>query len=133
MPPTRRPASCAARVPPSTSPEVDSWLREKKHPLEPAIQRIREVVLAADPRLTEYLKYGTLQFGYRGDLANFVQLSNKKRLRMMFNTGAQIPGSFPHMEGDGPTARFMHFASVDEVNGRAEELAAISRAWCDSR
>jgi hypothetical protein len=129
----RRPASCATLVPPSTSPEVDSWLREKKHPLEPAIQRIREVILGADPRLTEYLKYGTLQFGYSGDLANFVQLSNKKRLRMMFNNGAKIPGSFPHLEGSGPNARFMQFASLDEVNARADELVAIARAWCDSR
>ncbi|MGH2681198.1 MAG: hypothetical protein ACRDG8_12090 [Actinomycetota bacterium] len=49
----------------------------------------------------------------------------------MFNRGARIPGDFRHLEGDGPTARFMRFADQAEVETRARELEAVARAWCD--
>ena len=109
------------------APEIDQWLAGK--PAEPALRRVREVILRADPRMTEYLKYGTVQFAYEGDFANFVQ-HNEKRVSLMFNRGARIPGRFAHLEGSGPSARFMRFADVAEVNERTNELAKIVAAWC---
>jgi hypothetical protein len=107
--------------------EVDQWLSGK--PAEPILRRVREVILKADPRMTEYLKYGTVQFAYAGDFANFVQ-HNEKKASLMFNRGARIPGRFAHLEGDGPSARFMRFADVADVNQRAGELTKIVAAWC---
>ncbi|MGH2594818.1 MAG: hypothetical protein ACRDH7_02510 [Actinomycetota bacterium] len=48
----------------------------------------------------------------------------------MFNVGARIPGRFPHLEGDGPNARFMRFADLAEVEARAAELRKIGAARC---
>ncbi len=48
----------------------------------------------------------------------------------MFNVGARIPGRFPHLEGDGPNARFMRFVDLPEVEKRARELTRIVEAWC---
>ncbi len=109
--------------------EVDRWFKERKPPAEPAMQRVREVILRADNRLTEYVKYGTVQFGFEGDMANFVQ-HGKKTVTLMFNRGARIKGRFPHLEGAGPSARFMRFADEKEVAARARELAEVARAWC---
>ncbi len=80
--------------------------------------------------MTEYVKYGTIQFGYEGDFANFVQ-HGKKSVTLMFNRGARIPGRFRYLEGDGPSARFMRFDGVEEVEARGAELGRIARAWCD--
>ena len=52
-------------------PYVDRWLEGK--PAEPVLRRVRDVVMWADTRMGEYLKYGTVQFAYNGDFANFVQ------------------------------------------------------------
>jgi len=93
------------------------------------MRRVRDVILTADPRMTEYVKYGTVQFALGGDMANFVQ-TNKKTVSLMFNRGGKIEGSFPHMEGEGRAVRFMRFADFAEVDARAEELAEIVRAWC---
>jgi len=109
--------------------EVDDWFATKKPPAEPALQRVRQVILGADPRMTEYVKYGTVQFAFGGDMANFVQ-TDKKTVSLMFNRGGRIEGPFPHMEGTGRQVRFMRFADVQEVDARAEELAAVVRAWC---
>jgi hypothetical protein len=76
------------------------------------------------------VKYGTVQFAAGGDFANFVQHS-KKTVSLMFNRGARIPGKFPHLEGSGPSARFMTFADLAEVKARAAELRRIAVAWCD--
>jgi hypothetical protein len=113
---------------PSTS-EVEGWFAEIKPPAEPAMRRVLEVGLGADPRLTAYIKYGSLLVGFEGDLAAFVQY-RKKQVNLMFGRGARIRGDFPHLEGTGPSARFMRFANVAEVDQRANELAGVAKAWC---
>jgi hypothetical protein len=112
-----------------TNAEVDRWFKDKKLPAEAALQRVREIILGADPRVTESVKYGTVTFAYQGDVATFVQY-NQPGVNVMFNRGARIPGKFPHLEGSGPTARFMRFRTVGEVDARANELTKVVRAWC---
>ncbi len=80
--------------------DVDRWLRETNPTLEPALRRVTEVILAADARLTAYVKNGTVQFAYEGDMAAFVQPKGT-RVSLMFYRGAKIPGEFPHLEGEG--------------------------------
>jgi hypothetical protein len=109
--------------------EVNDWFTMKKPPAEPVLQRVRQVILRADPRMTEHVKYGNVQFAFGGDMASFVQ-TGKKTVSLMFHRGGRMEGAFPHMEGTGRQVRFMRFASVEEVDTRAEELAAAVRAWC---
>jgi hypothetical protein len=116
-------------IPGEMTVEVDRWFAERKPPAAAAMQRVREVILRADPRLTEYVKYGTVQFAFEGDMANFVQ-HGKKTVTVMFNRGARIKGRFPHLEGDGPSARFMRFTDEKEVATLAAELTDVARAWC---
>ena len=88
-----------------------------------------ELILTSDPRLTAYLKNGTVQFAFEGDLAAFVQAKGKQ-VSLMFYRGAKIPGDFPHLEGDGPTARFLRFDDLADVRSKAKELRALAKAWC---
>src|SRR5947209_10015937 len=111
--------------------EVERWFAEKKPPTEATMRKVREIILGADQRMTEYVKYGTLTFGYDGgDFATMVQVSDRKQTSVMFNRGARIPGKFPHLEGSHPSARFMRFNNVAEVDARAKELAGVVAAWC---
>ena len=109
--------------------EVEGWFAGIEPPAEPTMRRVLDVVLGADHRLTAYIKYGSLLVGFEGDLAAFVQY-RKKQVNLMFGRGARIKGDFPHLEGTGPTARFMRFADVAEVDARANELAGVATAWC---
>src|ERR1700737_3059147 len=112
-----------------TNLDVERWFAEKMLPAEPTIRRVREIILRADRRMTEFVKYGTLTFGYDGDFATVVQVSDKKQASIMFNRGARIPGKFPHLEGSDPSARFMRFANPAEAKARAAELTKIVAAW----
>lgn len=111
------------------APEIDSWLASTKPPAAEGIRRVREIILQADKRMTEYIKYGTLDLGHVSDFAVFVQ-RDKKQVRLMFHRGARIPGRFAHLEGTHPSARFMSFADLAEVEARAAELTRIVAAWC---
>ena len=78
--------------------------------------------------MAEHVKYGSITFALDGDMASFVQ-HGKKQVSLMFHRGARIKGRFPHLEGDGPSARFMRFADLAEVNQRAVELTRVVTAW----
>ena len=99
-------------------------------PAEPVLRRVRDIIMWADDRMTEYLKYGTVQFACKGDFANFVR-HNEKTATLMFNRGAKIPGTYPNLEGSGPSARHMRFADPADVDAKTAELSKLAVAWCD--
>ena len=111
------------------SPDVERWFAEKKLLAEPTIRGVREIILRHYRRMAEFVKYGTLTFGYDGDFATVVEVSNKKQVSLMFNRGARIPGKFAHLDGTGPSARFMRFADPAEAKSRSCELSKIVAAW----
>jgi hypothetical protein len=90
----------------STTPEVDAWFADAQHPLEPAMQRVREIILGADPRMLEVVQYGTVHSVCGRDLCSFVQLKNRRQVTLMFNAAGRL------------------------VEARADELQALARAWC---
>jgi len=113
----------------TASPEVDEWFAARDHPLGDAMQRVRRLILEADPRVTESIKWKTPTFAYRGNIASFNPAKNL--VSLLFHRGAEIPGDFPRLEGDGRLARVMRFADLAEVEQGADELQAVIRAWCD--
>ena len=113
-------------------PEVEAWLERYDNPMKPVVLRIREIVLDADPRVDECIKWQAPTFTYKGNLASFYPKS-KAHASLMFHVGAQIPGTFPRLEGTGDTSRVLKVGSVDEAEASRPELESIVRAWCDWR
>jgi hypothetical protein len=111
--------------------DVDRWFVEADHPLEDLMQRAREIILGADDRVTESIKWKTPTFAYKGNIASFNP--SKHVVSVMFHRGAEIPGDHPRLEGDGRLVRTMRFADLDELEAGRGELEAVIRAWCDSR
>jgi hypothetical protein len=108
--------------------EVDHWFAERQHPLTDAMQLARQLILQADSRVSESIKWKTPTFSYEGNIVSFNP--SKKFVSLMFHRGAEIQGDFPHLEGDGRLVRIMRFADAREVQHAREELQAVIRAWC---
>jgi hypothetical protein len=108
------------------NPDVDRWFEERDHPLDAALRRAREIILGADERVTESIKWKTPTFAFQGNIASFNP--SKGVVSIMFHRGAEIPGSHPRLEGDGKLVRTMRFDDLEA--GRADLERAI-RAWCD--
>ena len=109
--------------------EVDLWLDEHSHPLDTARRRVREIILEADGRVTESIKWSTPTFAYKGNIASFNP--SKNLISTLFHRGAEIPGDHPRLEGEGRLARTMRFADTGEVEAGRAELEAVIRAWCE--
>jgi hypothetical protein len=111
--------------------DVDRWLDEADHPLDPVMRRAREIILGADDRVTESIKWKTPTFAYKGNIASFNP--SKRMVSIMFHRGAEIPGDHPRLEGEGKLVRTMRFADLDQLEAGRSELEDVVRAWCDSR
>jgi hypothetical protein len=109
--------------------QPDRWLDEAGHPLDATMRRAREIILAADDRVTESIKWKTPTFAFKGNIASF----NPSRhvVSVMFHRGAEIPGDHPRLQGDGKLVRTMRFGSLAELEAARADLEAAVRAWCD--
>lgn len=112
-----------------SSADVDAWMDSYDNPMKPVVAAMRAVVLAADPRITEAIKWQAPTFIYKGNIASFFPKS-KKHASLMFHKGAIIPGDFPNLEGDGKEARSFKVADLDDLVAKQDELQAIIAAWC---
>lgn len=110
------------------NPEVDQWFEQAGHPLEATMRRAREIILAADDRVTESIKWKTPTFAYEGNIASFNPAKNA--VSILFHRGAEIPGEHPRLEGDGKLVRTMRFADLDELEAGRADLDSVVRAWC---
>lgn len=92
------------------------------------MQRIRQIILASDDRVTETIKWSTPTFVYKGNIASFFPKSTLYAT-LMFHHGALIPGHFPSLIGQGTDARAMKIVSIAEAEERRDEINAIIQAW----
>lgn len=111
------------------NPEVDAWFAARDDSITDARQRLREVILGADDRVTESIKWKTPTFQYRGNIASFNP--SKRFVSLLFHRGVEIPGSHPRLEGEGKLARTMRFVDLDDVDVGRGDLEEVIRAWCD--
>jgi hypothetical protein len=111
------------------NPAVDAWFATYDNPMKAHVQRVREIILGADPRVTESIKWQAPTFEYRGNIASFYPKA-KKHVSLMFHQGARIPGLHPILEGDGDTSRTAKIGA-EAIEARREDLVAVVRAWCD--
>lgn len=112
--------------------EVDAWVSEYENPMKPLMEAVRQIVLKADKRMAETIKSQSPTFTYKGNLASFNPRS-KQHASLMFHTGASIKGEFPSLEGGEAVARYMRFATMDEVEAKTPELECVVKAWCDQK
>ena len=112
--------------------EVDAWLAAYDNPMKPVVMAMRAVILGADPRIGETIKWQAPTFTYKGNMASFFPRA-KKHASLMFHTGQSIPGDFSSLETGARFAATLKIASLYDLEGKKAELATISRAWCDMR
>ena len=54
-----------------TNPQVDAWFKKYDNPMKDVVQAVREIILDADERIDETIKWQAPTFTYNGNLASF--------------------------------------------------------------
>ena len=85
-------------------PAVDAWFDRYENPQKGLVLAVRDVVLQADPRVGECIKWQAPTFTYRGNMASFFPRA-KQHVSLMFHTGAALPDPGGILEGEGATSR----------------------------
>ena len=112
--------------------EVDNWLLAYENPMKSVVEEMRAIILEADPRIGECIKWQAPTFTYKGNMASFFPKS-KKHASLMFHKGSTIEGDFPNLVGDGKEARSFKVQNLAELMEKTEELQSICVAWCNQQ
>ena len=73
--------------------EVERFLAGLEHPLKAEIERVRAIMLAADPEITERIKWKAPSFCYQGDDRVTMKLHPPTSLQLIFHRGAKVKDS----------------------------------------
>ncbi len=98
------------------------------NPKREVVQRVRHILLAADDRIDECIKWDTPTFLYKGNLASFYP-NSLDHVTLVFHHGQRIPGKFSRLEDDGGERRIMRIASFEEAEELRDEIEEIVQAW----
>jgi hypothetical protein len=110
------------------NPEVDEYLKKKVHPLSDEINRVREIILATDDRITEGIKWQSPTFMYKGNIASYF-MNAKKHVSLMFHKGATINDPTGLLDGDGKEGRTAKFYSMDDIEEKKPKLESVIKEW----
>lgn len=111
-----------------TNPEVDQYMVDKNHPLTEEINKVREIILAVHPEITETIKWSSPTFIYKGNMASFF-MNAKKHVSLMFHKGALIDDSTGLLQGDGKEGRAAKFKDMKEILDRSDDLVSVVNGW----
>ena len=114
------------------NPKVDEWFRKSDNPLKTAMQRVRAIILAASPKMTEEIKWSAPTFMYKGNMASFNPRA-KQHVHLMFHAGAKIPDTTGLLEGDAAEVRVARFHDAADVEKKKAALSKVVRAWVKLR
>lgn len=109
---------------------VNEFMSLFEHPFKAEIQAIREIILKADSRITEGIKWNAPNFYYKGDMAVFTP-HVKDHVLMVFPNGILIADDSGLLEGDYPDRRMAHFYSMDDIQKKKASFEKIVRRWIE--
>ncbi|CAN7586281.1 DUF1801 domain-containing protein [Pseudoxanthomonas sp. LjRoot143] len=122
---------------PSQPNDVAAFLADLAHPQDAAIRRLREVILAADARIGEGIKWNAPSFHLEGRHFATMQLRRADRLLLVLHLGAgkkAMPdGAITDPEGLltwlGADRATLTFTGPQEVDAKAAALQSLLRQW----
>jgi len=128
-------------IKPSEPDQVDAYMKAVKHPLKKIIENLRQIILDADPRVGEEVKWNAPTFFYTGEMRPFnpkeykryiivFNLFRKDCIRLVFPSGAKLNDKSGLLEGDyADGRRLAQFGSLEDVKSREKDLQKLIKTW----
>lgn len=115
---------------------VDDFIATLAHRRKDEIERLRALIKAADPGLTETIKWNAPSLGYDDDRVTF-RLQPGDRVELIFHRGAKPKAlaGFTFDDASGllkmlaADRDMVSFTDAADIEAKADRLAELVRAW----
>jgi hypothetical protein len=121
----------------ATKTDVPSFMASLDHPLKAEIEAVRRLVLSADPRLREQIKWNAPSFAVTDDLVT-LKLHPQATLQVVLHTGAKKRATPLDIAIDDPAGllrrlapdrAIITFSTLEDIEGKGAALVDIVRQW----
>jgi hypothetical protein len=123
-------------VPAKKTEGVEAFLASLDHPLKPEILAVRQVILGADPSITEGIKWNVPSFRATGWFAAF-HLRAKAGMQVILHLGAKVRDGAavaiddPLLVWLGKDRASVTFRDADDVAEKRDAFADLIRRWIE--
>ena len=127
--------------PADSTQAVEAFMLQLEHPLKPAIELLRKLMLGFDPSVREGIKWNAPSFRTSEYFAT-TYLRSKTGIGLILHLGAKVrepaDGGVAINDPDkllkwlGKDRAMLEFASADELEGKKPALIAVLRQWIRS-
>lgn len=120
--------------------QVDAHIAQLGAALKPVVQELRTIILSADERIAEHIKWNNPAFYYTGEMPpsdpkeykRDIAVFNlfKGRIMLVLPSGARLPDPHQLLEGkyaDG--RRTIIFKDIDDAQAKSAALKALIANW----
>jgi hypothetical protein len=112
------------------TPKVNAFLKDLKHPLKRESEALRSIIMNANSKLSERIKWNAPSFFYKEDMAAFNLRSQAYILIVfIFYNGTMIDDNTGLLEGDYKDRRLAKFHSMEDVLAKKAALEKIVNQW----
>lgn len=119
------------------TPEIDAFIQAQNHPLQAEIELVRSIILAADPDITEHVKWNAPSFCYHGEDRVTFNLRAKQGVQLVFHRGAKVKASqgFEFKDPAGllewvaKDRALANFKDAKDVKSKKKALTEVVERW----
>ena len=135
--PTKKAVQSKASTEPEGRAFVDEFLRKLDHPLKPAVEAMRRIILSADPAIREGIKWNAPSFHFNEYFAT-ASLRPKGPAMVVFHRGAKAKDDGKDMRVADPAGLLnwhakdrcsAEFRDAKDVESKEAPLREIVRQW----
>ncbi len=111
---------------------VNEYMRALDHPLKAEIEAVRAIIMGANPKVAERVKWNAPSFYYRDDIAAFhVRPTDYVHVVFVFHRGKMIDDGLGVLEGDYKDRRMAKFRDMREIEAKRDALVRIINTWVE--
>lgn len=116
---------------------VSGFMAKLKHPLKADLEAVRQIILEADPAITEEIKWNAPSFRTTESFAT-IHLRSVDRVQLIFHLGAKVRTPMPAIKITDPAGLIKWLAqdrcivtvgAGKEIEANRDAFAAIIREW----
>lgn len=117
---------------PSGTDAVNEYMSKLDHPLKGEIEAVRSIIMNANGKVAERVKWNAPSFYYKDDIAAFhPRATEYVHLVFIFHRGKMIEDGLGVLEGEYKDRRMAKFHGMQDIEARKEALITIINQWVE--